>query len=89
MAKPEKKLGLRTRLGYSAGHVLSDMISSLLPSYGLLFYQNVIQLEVTFTGLIFLIAQIADSLSTILVGIFSDVDVNCWIYKNYGKRKAR
>ena len=84
-----QKLGVTPkRLGYGTGHILNDMCASMWFTYMLLFFHNVIQLSNTNAGLIVLIGQIADGISTVLVGVLSDIDYNIWIYIKYGKRKV-
>ena len=82
------KLGIVTRLGYGTGHVLNDMTATILLSYFLLFFHNVIQSSDTNAGLIIMIGQVVDGISSILVGILSDKDYDIWIYLHYGKRKV-
>ena len=82
-------LSMVTRLGYGMGHVLNDMACSMGFSYMLLFWHNVIHLSNTKAGLIALVGQIADGISTVLVGVLSDKDTNSWICVRYGKRKVR
>ena len=77
-----------TKLGYGTGHILNDMCASMWFTYMLLFFHNVIQLSNTNAGLIVLIGQIADGISTVLVGVLSDQEHNIWIYIRYGKRKV-
>ena len=81
-------VSLVTKLGYGTGHILNDMCAYLWFTYMLLFFHSVIQLSNTNAGLIVLIGQIADGISTILVGILSDQERNIWIYMSYGKRKV-
>ena len=90
MAKDkEKKSGSMTkRLGYGTGHILNDMCASMWFTYMLLFFTNVIQVSPTNAGLIVLIGQIADGISTVLVGVLSDREYDIWIYIKYGKRKV-
>ena len=84
-----QKLGVTPkRLGYGTGHILNDMCASMWFTYMLLFFHNVIQLSNTNAGLIVLIGQIADGISTVLVGVLSDIDYDIWIYIKYGKRKV-
>ena len=76
------------KLGYGTGHILNDMCASMWFTYMLLFFHNVIQLSNTKAGLVVLIGQIADGISTVLVGVLSDQEHNFWIYIRYGKRKV-
>ena len=82
------KLGIVTRLGYGTGHVLNDMTATILLSYFLLFFHNVIQSSNTNAGLILMAGQVVDGISSILVGMLSDRDFDIWIYLHYGKRKV-
>ena len=82
-------MSMVTRLGYGMGHILNDMVASMAFSYMLLLFHNVIQLSNTKAGLIVLVAQISDGISTVLVGVLSDKEYNFWICVRYGKRKVR
>ena len=79
---------LATRLGYGTGHILNDMCVSMWFSYLLLFFHNVIHLSNFNAGMLVLVGQIADGISTVLVGVLSDQDYNIWIYAHYAKRKV-
>ena len=82
------KLGIVTKVGYGTGHVLNDMTVTMWFSYFLLFFHNVIQSSDTNAGLIIMIGQVVDGISSILVGILSDKDYDIWIYHHYGKRNV-
>lgn len=84
----EEKLSLITKLGYGMGHVGNDMTCSMLFSYFLLFFHNVLQLSNAGGGLIIMVGQIVDAISSILVGVVSDKDFDFWIYSHYGKRNV-
>ena len=88
MAGSKGKLNMGTKLGYGTGHVLNDMCASMWFTYMLLYFHNVIRLSNTHAGLIVLVGQIADGVSTVLVGVLSDQDHNMWCYIHYGKRKV-
>ena len=89
MSGTKRSVSMVTKLGYGTGHILNDMCASMWFTYMLLFFHNVIRLSNTNAGLIVLIGQIADGISTVLVGVFSDQDHDIWIYINYGKRKVK
>ena len=84
----EEKLSLITKLGYGMGHVGNDMTASMWFSYFLLFFHNVLQLSNAGGGLIIMVGQIVDAISSILVGVVSDKDFDFWIYSHYGKRNV-
>ena len=89
MSETKRSVSMVTKLGYGTGHILNDMCASMWFTYMLLFFHNVIRLSNTNAGLIVLIGQIADGISTVLVGVFSDQDHDIWIYIRYGKRKVK
>lgn len=73
-------------LAYGVGHVLNDLCSSIWFSYTLLFFEFVLQFDSSLAGAAIVIGQIADGLSTPIVGILSDKRFDHWVCK-YGRRK--
>ena len=73
----------RTRLCYGVGHVLNDLCANVWFSYLLVYMQYVVGLSPTTAGSLLLVGQIADALSTPVVGIESDRTG----YGRYGRRK--
>ena len=88
MAENSVKFSMKTKIGYGAGAVLNVMLFTMINSYMLLFYHAVVNLSHTNAGLITLIGRIIGGLSSIIIGILADLDKDCWIYRNYGKRKV-
>ena len=82
------KLGLKTKIGYGAGHILNDIVAPLTFSYTLLFFQNVIKIDKANVGIIFLIGQLADGFTSPLVGYLSDLELKCLLCNSYGRRKV-
>ena len=68
---------------YGIGHFFNDLCASLWFTYLLLFYHAVIQLGNSYAGLLLLIGQVADAISTPIIGMASD-RTN---FKYYGRRK--
>ena len=71
------RLSWRTKIGFGCGHVLNDMFGSMWYSYTLLYFNRVLRLGNTSSGVIVLIGQIADALFTALAGVLSDLDYDC------------
>ena len=65
-------LSTKNKLAFSLGHVLNDMCACIGVTYELVFFHKVLQLSNMYSGLLVLIGQVADGLSTMFVGIFSD-----------------
>lgn len=80
------RLPFGLKLAYGTGHVLNDICASMWFTYLLVFFHLVLEYSNFDAGLLLLVGQIADALSTPLVGYHSDQSGNCWICK-YGKRK--
>ena len=78
----------KTKVGYSMGHVLNDMSASLQTSYMMMFHQSVLGLEKSNVGVVYLIGQILDAFTTIVVGYLSDLTINFLPFNIYGKRKV-
>ena len=82
------RLSILTRLGYATGHIFNDIAASILDSYGLLFFQNVVKIEKSLVGSIFLIGQLVDGLASPTVGFLSDLNIDIWLCNSYGRRKV-
>lgn len=80
---------MKTKIGYAAGHVCNDIFASLQTTYSMLFLQNVIHLDKSNVGMIYLIGQLADGFTSPIVGYLSDLDLNIWLFKTYGRRKVK
>ena len=90
LLKPTNKLDLKTKLGYGAGGVLNVMAVTMINSYLLIYYHGVLHLSNQNAGIIMLVGKISGGVSTILIGIVSDLSMkNCWLYSRFGKRKVR
>ncbi|UJR38059.1 hypothetical protein I4U23_030741 [Adineta vaga] len=60
------------KFAFSIGHFLNDLCASVWFSYSLVFYHRVAKFSNSSAGYLLLIGQIADALSTTLVGFASD-----------------
>jgi len=87
---PAKKhtVPLYVKLGYGTGHVLNDMLASFWFTYLLLFFHRVLGFSNSLAGVVMVVGQIADGLSTVFVGYFQDKGRDCWLCRVYPKRKA-
>jgi len=78
----------RKKLGYGMGHVLNDLCASMWFTYLLLFYHKVLEFDNNYAGVVLLVGQVADGLSTTIVGFLSDKPATLWLCARYGRRKA-
>ena len=88
MVGTEGNLNMMTMLGYGTGHVLNDMVNAMWFTYTLIFFHSVIRLSNSNAGLVLLVGQITDGLSSLSIGLLMDQDQNLRIYSCYGKRKV-
>ncbi|KAI2807836.1 hypothetical protein BLOT_005776 [Blomia tropicalis] len=77
-------LNLKTKLFYSLGHIYNDLCASIWFSYTLLYFK--LSFNDTTAGLLLLLGQVADAISTPLIGFLSDKNIS--IFGNYGRRKV-
>nr|XP_045625267.1 major facilitator superfamily domain-containing protein 12-like [Procambarus clarkii]XP_045625268.1 major facilitator superfamily domain-containing protein 12-like [Procambarus clarkii]XP_045625269.1 major facilitator superfamily domain-containing protein 12-like [Procambarus clarkii]XP_045625270.1 major facilitator superfamily domain-containing protein 12-like [Procambarus clarkii]XP_045625271.1 major facilitator superfamily domain-containing protein 12-like [Procambarus clarkii]XP_0456252 len=77
-----------TKLSYGVGHVFNDLCASMWFTYLLMYYEKVLLFSPTMAGLVLLVGQIADGISTPLVGIFSDKENKLPVCARYGRRKV-
>jgi len=75
-------------IGYGLGHVFNDVCASMWFTYLLLFFQKVLTFNRTNSGLLMLVGQLADGISTTLVGLLAEKFSYFWIVRAYGKRKS-
>ena len=81
----ERSLPVVRRLSYAVGHFLYDLCASMWFTYLLVYYHSVLGFPSTYAGVLLLVGQIADGLSTPLVGYESDRTPG---FAAYGKRKT-
>jgi len=82
------RVTFRKKLGYGLGHVLNDLCASMWFTYLLLFYHKVLEFDNNYAGVVLLVGQVADGLSTTIVGFLSDKPATLWLCARYGRRKA-
>jgi len=78
----------KTKLGFGFGHVLNDLCASMWFTYLLVFFSKVLYFNNTYAGVILLVGQLADGVSTTFVGLMSDKPDNLWLCRKYGRRKS-
>ncbi|XP_019963938.1 major facilitator superfamily domain-containing protein 12 [Paralichthys olivaceus] len=85
MPDNERSLSAPRKLSYALGHFLNDLCASMWFTYLLVFYHSVLGFRNTNAGVLLLVGQVADALSTPLIGYESDRTPGCG---NYGRRKT-
>ena len=83
---PRERTPLRQRMSYCTGHIFNDLCSAVWFTYFIVYFNKVVGLSTTETGLLFLIAQGADAVLTPFIGIGCDRLVIKRLAR-YGKRK--
>ena len=85
---PDSHLDIKTKVGYAFGHACNDIFLAIVYTYAMFFYQNVIHIGKSNVGMIYFIGQVADAVSSPIVGILSDLDLDFWLCRTYGQRKV-
>lgn len=80
-------LSFCTKQAYAVGHVLNDLCASMWFTYLLLYLHLVLKFDNKLSGIILLVGQVADAVSTPFVGIESDRTDGFWMCR-YGRRKT-
>ena len=83
-----RKLTLRNKIGYGFGHVMNDLCASVWVTYLLVFLVQVVKLEKTLAGIVILVGQACDGISTIFIGYFSGVKYDLWLCNTLGNKLA-
>ncbi|XP_042856101.1 major facilitator superfamily domain-containing protein 12-like isoform X2 [Penaeus japonicus] len=81
-------LTIRTRFGYGVGHVLNDLCSAMWFTYLLIYFHHVLLFNNSLAGVVLLIGQVADALSTPFVGKEADRTDDLPFCTRYGRRKS-
>lgn len=76
------------KLAYGVGHVFNDMCASVWFTYTLVYLTKVLLFTDKSAGLLMLIGQVVDALSTPAVGYESDRTGWIRLCVKYGKRKS-
>lgn len=84
---PKERTPLRQRISYCTGHIFNDLCSAVWFTYFIVYFNKVVGLSTTETGLLFLIAQGADAVLTPFMGVGCDRLVIKSLAR-YGKRKT-
>ncbi|XP_047489327.1 major facilitator superfamily domain-containing protein 12-like isoform X2 [Penaeus chinensis] len=81
-------LSFRARFGYGVGHVLNDLCSAMWFTYLLIYFHHVLLFNNSLAGVVLLIGQVADALSTPFVGKEADRTDDLPFCSRYGRRKS-
>ena len=83
-----EKVPILVKLAYGTGHVLNDMCASMWFTYLLIFLHKVLKFDHVIAGGLLTIGQVADGLSTLLIGSVSDRNSGLSFCSRYGNRKT-
>ncbi|KAK4306623.1 hypothetical protein Pmani_021574 [Petrolisthes manimaculis] len=78
----------RVKYGYGVGHVLNDLCSAIWFTYLLIYFHHVLLFDNSLSGVVLLIGQVADALSTPFVGREADRTDDLPFCVRYGRRKT-
>ena len=76
------------RLTYGSGAIANGIKNAAFSTYLLLFYHKVLQFDNQYAGAVLLVGQLADGVSTTIVGLASDRCAASRPWARYGARKS-
>ncbi|CAJ0608929.1 unnamed protein product [Cylicocyclus nassatus] len=76
------------KIGYGAGHFYNDLCDSMWFTYLMIYLEQVLKLRSSWAGLLMLIGQVTDAVSTPLIGIASDSSILPKIFDKIGRRMS-
>ncbi|CAD6204971.1 GSCOCG00003077001-RA-CDS, partial [Cotesia congregata] len=82
-----QRLSRKQKWAYGVGHVLNDVCASMWFTYLIVFFHFVLGFNPILSGVVLLIGQIADAVSTPFIGLQSDKNDDFWLCR-YGRRKT-
>lgn len=82
-SKPARRLPFLRKLAYGVGHVFNDMSSCMWFTYLIIFFQRVVKFNDISAGLLFLVGEIANAVTTSIIGFVCDNTRT-----RYGRRKT-
>ncbi|KAH0546158.1 major facilitator superfamily domain-containing protein 12-like [Cotesia glomerata] len=82
-----QRLSRKQKWAYGVGHVLNDVCASMWFTYLIVFFHFVLGFNPILSGVVLLIGQIADAVSTPFIGLQSDKTDDFWLCR-YGRRKT-
>lgn len=83
-----ESLPLIRKFSYGVGHFMNDLCAAMWFSYILIFYTEVLEFGSVLAGLVMLTGQVADGLSTPIVGMLADKENKIPMCARYGRRKV-
>lgn len=83
----EDRTPMKQKFTYGVGHIFNDLCIQAWFSYLLIYFTKVIKLSPVNAGYIFVVSQIADALSTPLIGYACDKRMSKRIEERYGNKK--
>uniref|UniRef100_A0A0K0D5M3 Major facilitator superfamily domain-containing protein 12 n=1 Tax=Angiostrongylus cantonensis TaxID=6313 RepID=A0A0K0D5M3_ANGCA len=84
--RPQYDLEWRKKFGYGIGHFYNDLCASMWFTYLMIYLEKVLRFRSSQAGLLMLIGQVTDAISTPLVGIASDSNFLPKFFHRVGRR---
>ena len=81
-----EQLSLRNKIGFAMGHILQDLCDAIWFNYFVFFVVKVLKYGNVFAGVLILIGQVTNVLSSIIFSFVSDKDLK--FFSCFGPRKT-
>ncbi|KHJ98311.1 transporter, major facilitator family protein [Oesophagostomum dentatum] len=86
--RPDHDIVWWKKLGYSIGHFYNDLCASMWFTYLMIYLEKVLKFRSSHAGLLMLIGQVTDAVSTPLIGIASDSSLLPKLFDKIGRRMS-
>ncbi|KAK6766187.1 hypothetical protein RB195_025846 [Necator americanus] len=86
--RPDHDIGWGRKFGYGVGHFYNDLCASMWFTYLMIYLEKVLKFRSSHAGLLMLIGQVTDAVSTPVVGIASDSNSLPKFFSKIGRRMS-
>ncbi|PIC18183.1 hypothetical protein B9Z55_024167 [Caenorhabditis nigoni] len=84
--RPDHDISFARKIAYGVGHFYNDLCASMWFTYLMIYMEKVLKIQSSRAGMLMLIGQVTDAISTPLVGIFSDSSILPACFDKIGRR---
>ncbi|CCD67463.1 Major facilitator superfamily domain-containing protein 12 [Caenorhabditis elegans] len=86
--RPDHDISFTKKIAFGIGHFYNDLCASMWFTYFMIYMEKVLKFQSSRAGMLMLIGQVTDAISTPLVGIFSDSNILPACFDKIGRRMS-
>ncbi|CAB3400971.1 unnamed protein product [Caenorhabditis bovis] len=84
--RPDHDINFVKKVAFGVGHFYNDLCASMWFTYLMIYMEKVLKFRSSRAGMLMLVGQVTDAISTPLVGIFSDSNILPECFEKIGRR---